>query len=87
LRDIGDRGGQAEALNGAGETLLASGEPVRAHDCFAAALTLTRRSGDRYQQARAHRGLVAACHATGQQHQARQHWQHALDIYTDLGAC
>jgi DNA-binding SARP family transcriptional activator/Tfp pilus assembly protein PilF len=83
--EIGDRGGQAEALNGAGETFLAAGRPDQARACHAAALTLTRRSGDHYQQARAHRGLAAVCHATGQQGQAQQHWQHALDIYTNLG--
>jgi DNA-binding SARP family transcriptional activator/uncharacterized protein HemY len=82
---IGDRGGQTEALNGTGETLLATGQPTQAHDCYTAALTLASRTGDRYQQARAHRGLAAACNATGQQGQGQQHWQRALDIYTDLG--
>jgi DNA-binding SARP family transcriptional activator/Tfp pilus assembly protein PilF len=83
--EIGDRGGHAEALNGAGETFLSAGRPDQARACHAAALTLTRRSGDHYQQARAHRGLAAVCHASGQQGQAQQHWQHALDIYTNLG--
>ena len=85
MRDIGDRGGQTEALNGAGETFLTIGQPAQAHGSFTAALTLTRRTGDRYQQARAHHGLARACHATGQQDQAQQHRQHALNIYTDLG--
>jgi DNA-binding SARP family transcriptional activator/tetratricopeptide (TPR) repeat protein len=84
-QEIGDRGGQAEALNGAGETFLASGQPDQARACHAAALALTRRSGDYCQQARAHRGLAGACHAIGQQSQAQQHWQHALDIYDELG--
>ena len=83
--EIGDRGGQAEAFNGAGETFLSAGQPDQARACHAAALTLARRSGDHYQQARAHCGLAGACHATSQQSQAQQHWQHALDIYTDLG--
>jgi hypothetical protein len=38
-----------------------------------------------YQQARAHRGLAEACDAAGQLEQASRHWQHALDIFTDLG--
>src|SRR5205807_1919678 len=78
-------GGEADALNGAGETLLATGRPAQAHARPSAALTLTRQTGDRYQQARARQGLGSACQATGQPDQARQHWQHALDIYTDLG--
>ena len=84
-REIGDRGGEAEALNGEGQTLLAVGQPAQARDRHAVALTLTRRTGDRYQQARAHQGLASACQALGQPDQARQHWQHALDIYSDLG--
>jgi tetratricopeptide (TPR) repeat protein len=84
-QDIGDRGGQAEALNATGENLLATGQPGQASECHTTALTLTRQTGERYQQARAHRGLGAACYGTGQMEQARQHWQHALDIYTELG--
>jgi tetratricopeptide (TPR) repeat protein/transcriptional regulator with XRE-family HTH domain len=84
-REIGDRGGQAQALNGTGEVLLATGQPSEAHQCHTTALTLARRTGDRYQQARAHRGLAAACHITGQPGEARQHWQHALDLYNNLG--
>ena len=84
-RQIGDPGGEADALNGAGETLLATGRPDEAHTSHSAALSLTRQTGDRYQQARAHHGLASACQAADQLDQARQHWQHALDIYTDLG--
>ena len=84
-RQIGDPDGEADALNGAGETLLATGRPDEAHTRHSAALSLARQTGDRYQQARAHHGLASACQATDQLDQARQHWQHALDIYTDLG--
>ena len=84
-RQIGDPGGEADALNGDGETLLATGRPDEAHTRHSAALSLTRQTGDRYQQARACQGLASACQATGQPDQGRQHWQHALDIYTDLG--
>jgi len=28
---------------------------------------------------------AGACHCVGQADQAREHWQRALDIYTDLG--
>ena len=76
---------EAEALNGAGEALAATGQYQEARGCLAEALTLAERTGYRYQQARAHRGLAEACHPTSQIEQARQHWQHALEIYTDLG--
>ena len=85
FRSSGDRGGQADVLNGAGETLLATGEPGQARASHTAALTLARETGDRYQQARAHRGLAEACDGTGQPAEARQHWQHALADYTALG--
>ena len=76
---------EAEALNGFGEVLLAIGQYQEALGCHTEALTLAERTGYRYQQARAHRGLAEACHAAGQIEQSRQHWQHALEIYTDLG--
>ena len=56
-----------------------------AHDWHAAALTLARQTGNRYQQARAYQGLASACRATGQLDQGRRHGQRALDLYTDLG--
>ena len=81
----GARGGEAEALNGAGEALLATGQPAQARTRHTTALTCARETGNRYQQARAHRGLAAACHAAAELDQAHQHWQDALEIYTDLG--
>jgi hypothetical protein len=41
--------------------------------------------GLRNQQARAHRGLGRAWYALGEPGQARQHWQEALAIFTDIG--
>jgi tetratricopeptide (TPR) repeat protein/transcriptional regulator with XRE-family HTH domain len=85
FQEVGYPCSQAEALNGAGEALLAIGQSQKAGTCLTEALTLAEQTGYRYQQARAHRGLADVWHATGQLEQARQHWQHALDIYTDLG--
>ncbi len=42
-----------------------TGQPEQARDRHAAALTLARQTGDRYQQARALQGLASACQATG----------------------
>jgi tetratricopeptide (TPR) repeat protein len=83
-RETGERDGETEALNGIGEALLATGQLSQAHACHTAALALTRQTGDPYQQARSHQCLASATYAMGQTSQARQHWQHALDIYTDL---
>ena len=83
-RDKGERCLQAEALNGAGEALLATGHHQDARTCLTEALMLAEQTGYRYQQARAHRALAAACHAAGQLEHASKHWQHALDICTDL---
>ena len=44
-RQIGDPGGEADALNGDGETLLATGRPDEAHTRHSAALSLTRQTG------------------------------------------
>jgi len=83
-REIGDPGGEAEALNGTGEILLAIGEPDQALGCHRTALDLASRTGDRYQQARAHDGLASTCGAASE-HDAHEHRQQALRIYTDLG--
>ena len=55
-REIGDRSGEADALNSLGEALLAAGQPAaRTH--YAAAFGIASRERDKYQQARAHHGL------------------------------
>ncbi len=83
-RQIGDPGGEAEALNGTGEILSAAGQPDQAAACHRGALDLATQTGDRYQQARAHRG-IASIFGAASEHQERQHRQHALSIYADLG--
>jgi hypothetical protein len=54
---------------------------------------VTTRSGDIYEQARAHDGLAHACQAAGDPGQAagdpgqaRRHWKEALTLYVGLGA-
>jgi len=85
FRELGDRSGEAETLNGAGETLHAAGRPEQARAQHGDALTLAGQIGDRYQQARAHNGLAHTLHTTGDLEQARYHWQQALTLYTGLG--
>jgi tetratricopeptide (TPR) repeat protein len=84
-RATGDRSSEAEALNNLGEILLTAGHPDEAQAHQTTALDLASQTYDKYEQARAHHGLARSYHATGDLGQARQHWQRALAIYTDLG--
>ncbi|MGI8451293.1 MAG: BTAD domain-containing putative transcriptional regulator [Streptosporangiaceae bacterium] len=86
FRALGDRSGEAQALNGIGETLHASGRPECAHAEHTMAFGLASQIGNKHEQARAHNGLACAHGATGDPARARDHWQHALTLYTDLGA-
>ena len=84
-REIGDRRGQTTTLNDIGQTLRAAHRPAEALIPHQEALTMANASGERYEQARAHDGLAHAHHVLGDLHQARHHWQQALNIFTDLG--
>lgn len=52
---------------------------------FYAELALASQIGAKLQQARAHHGLARAHQAAADPSRARQHWQRALALYTDLG--
>ncbi len=84
--ETGDRTGEAEARNGVGEILLATGRPDEARVDYTAALALASQIGDAYEQARAHDGLGAALHAGGDDGLARHHRSRALELYSALGA-
>jgi tetratricopeptide (TPR) repeat protein len=84
-RESGSRSGEADALNSLGGVMLATGQFDHARAEYAAALDLAVRTGDKYQQARAHRSLAQACHADCDPDQARRHWQQALALFTELG--
>jgi tetratricopeptide (TPR) repeat protein len=85
FRAIGDRAGQAEALNGLGEVALATGKSARARIQHSAALDLASQIGELYEQARAHRGIAEAHLADGDGEQGRQAWRRALELYEGLG--
>jgi tetratricopeptide (TPR) repeat protein len=84
-RETGDPTGEARALNGLGEILVATNQPEHARARSNAALGLTTRTGSQDEQARAHDGL-ARTYLTADPGLARRHWQEALTIYTSLGA-
>jgi DNA-binding SARP family transcriptional activator/tetratricopeptide (TPR) repeat protein len=85
-QEIGDRSGEADALNSLGEAHLAAGQPNHACTLHTAACDIADDVGDSYQQARAHNGLARAHHALARPGEARDHWEKALALYTDLGA-
>jgi tetratricopeptide (TPR) repeat protein len=85
-QELGNRAGEAEALNGLGEVFLATGQPDQARTQHATALSLASQTGDQNQQAYAHNGIARAYHATGDLSRARHHWQQAFTLYTKLGA-
>ena len=84
FRELGDQFGETHALNEFGGVLLAAGRAPDAHGHYTAALTLARQVGEQPEQARAHEGLGSIHHAQGDDDQARQEWQLALAIYTEL---
>jgi tetratricopeptide (TPR) repeat protein len=84
--EIGDPSGQAEARNGLGEALLADRLADQAHIQYADALALAIQADDVYGQARAHNGLAEAFQAAGESGRVLRHRQHALALYTALGA-
>ena len=84
FRNLGNRPGESEALNGLGEALTALGAPAQARACHHDALTLASEIKDRYQQARAHDGLAHAYSAVSDTARARHHWHNALTRYRDM---
>jgi tetratricopeptide (TPR) repeat protein len=65
---------------------IASGRPAEALTEHSAALGLAAEAGERYEQARAHQGLAAAYHASGDLAAALVHWRQALRRYARLGS-
>jgi tetratricopeptide (TPR) repeat protein len=86
FREIGDREGEAWALNGLGEAASTAGRPADALGHHTAALALATDLGVTIQQARAHAGLGRAHLALADPGQARHHYERALAIYTELEA-
>jgi tetratricopeptide (TPR) repeat protein/transcriptional regulator with XRE-family HTH domain len=84
FRSTGDQDGEAWARNGLGEVAAAAGQPAEALTHHAAALTAAVRADACDQQARAHTG-IGAHHSSGDPVRAREHYERALALYTELG--
>jgi DNA-binding SARP family transcriptional activator/tetratricopeptide (TPR) repeat protein len=85
FRETGERDGEAWVLNGLGEAAQIADRPADALTHHTAAHTIAMHTGSRDQQARAHTGLGHAHHSLGNTGRAREHYQQALILYTDLG--
>lgn len=73
LREAGDRGGEAFALNVLGELRRKGGETEAALDAHRRALRLAEENGLAEEEWRAHAGLAAALEAVGQEVPALEH--------------
>jgi tetratricopeptide (TPR) repeat protein len=62
------------------------GEAGAALERHQAALALTERTGDQFEQARALDGIAQVCAEQGEVARAHEHWRQALAIYLRLGA-
>jgi tetratricopeptide (TPR) repeat protein len=83
-RETGNLHGQIAALNCIGQILSGTDRPDDALPLHRNALTMARACGDRREVANAHDGIAQAEKALGHVGRARDHWQQALDIYTDM---
>jgi tetratricopeptide (TPR) repeat protein len=85
FRTIGDRTGEADALNGLAAALAAAGNPDQARRRHSDAFTVAMQTDDRYEQARAHSGLGQLDLSASRPDLARQHWRLAVALYAELG--
>jgi tetratricopeptide (TPR) repeat protein len=85
-RDIGDRDGQAGALNETGTLHRVTGSLVEAEACHQQALELARAVGRAPQQAHALAGLGRCAATAGQPRRAEPLLRHAHEIFQRIGA-
>jgi DNA-binding SARP family transcriptional activator len=82
---IADPVGQTNTVNDLGRLLLATGDRTGAQREHTAALRQADEIGYKEGQARGHDGLGYCHQADGAIEQAREHWQQALALFTELG--
>ena len=85
-RDLGDRGGEAEALNKRGTLHLVSGDPAQAEGCHRQALDLARAIDSSWDEAHALAGLGHCALASGHATRAEALLRQALEIFQRIGA-
>jgi transcriptional regulator with XRE-family HTH domain len=85
-RDLGSRGGEAEALNERGTLHRVSGELAQAEECHQQALELARAIATSWDGAHALAGLGRCAMAAGHATQAEALLRQALEIFQRIGA-
>jgi tetratricopeptide (TPR) repeat protein len=85
-RDLGDRGGEAEALNETGTLHRVSGDLAQAEGCHQQALELARDIASTWDEAHALAGLGRCALAAGHADQAAGMLRQALEIFQRTGA-
>jgi len=85
-RDIGNRWGEAAALNEAGTLHRVRGELRQAGSCHRQALDLARQTGGAWDEAHALAGLGRCALAAGQPAEAADSLRQALEIFQRIGA-
>jgi tetratricopeptide (TPR) repeat protein len=85
-RDIGDRGGEVEALNDRGALHRASGEPALAEGYHRQSLELSRDIASSWDEAHALAGLGRCGLDAGHTAQAEDLLRQALEIFQRIGA-
>jgi tetratricopeptide (TPR) repeat protein len=85
-RDIGNRGGEVEALNEAGTLCRVSGDLRQAKWYHQQALALAREIGSSWDEAHALAGLGRFALATGHSAEAKDNLWKALQIFRRIGA-
>ena len=82
--ELGNHDGEADAWDSLGHAHQHLGHSSDAIACYRRALRLFQKLGDRHQQADTLARLGDIYRADSQPHRARDAWQQALDILTDL---
>jgi tetratricopeptide (TPR) repeat protein len=85
-RDLGDRGGEAMALNERGTLHWVSDDLAQAESCHQRALDLARAIGSAWDEAHALAGLGRCALAAGRVTEAADDLRQALEIFQRIGA-
>ena len=85
-RDLGDRSGEAEALNNIADMARASATPAEARPYYDRALALAVTIAAQHEQARALEGLGLCQISDGQPQQGRDLLRQALTVYQRIGS-
>ena len=86
FRQIGNRGGEAEALNNKGVLHRVSGDPALGEQCHRQALELARTTNGTWDEAHALAGLGRCALAAGRTAEAADMLRQALAIFQRLGS-